>query len=460
MKKSLLYAASMLFLAATVSKAQNVQPCATYGAQEYFIKTIPGYKEKVQAAEAEIAKNFAKYKENKALNKTAFTPARSYTIPIVFHVLHSGQAVGSVPNVSDALLINAIDQVNKDFQRKGSDTSTIDPIYEPLYINSRIHFALAKKDPLGNCTNGIIRHYDENTQWNQSSLYNYIYSTIGTANWLPSNYLNVYIVDNINPGGETQGTIVGYTYIPGTSPNIGSDAIVYNASFLSGVNALRSLSHEIGHWLGLSHTFGGSNNAGVVCGNDDIDDTPATAGFFSTCPNYLTLNDSCSPGKRPNLQNIMDYSGCPKMFTQGQIEKMHSVLESSVAKRDSLVGVANLIKTGILNPPSGVCAPKADFWANKTSVCNGQVASYVNTSYYSPATSFAWTFEGGTPSTSTLSAPSVTYTNPGKYAVSLTVSNANGTSSITREEFMNVSWNSDDMSYPYSESCENGMPAK
>lgn len=462
MKKSLLYAASMFFLAATVSKAQNVQPCATYGAQEYFIKTIPGYKEKVQAAEAEIAKNFAKYKENKALNKTAFTPAKSYTIPVVFHVLHTGQSVGSVPNVSDAVLINAIDQVNKDFQRKGSDTSSIDPIFEPLYINSRIHFALAKKDPDGNCTNGIVRHYDENTQWSQTNLYNYIYSTVGTSNWRSSSYLNVYIVDAIIPAGEVAGggTIVGYTYIPGTSPNIGSDAIVYDGNFLSGINSIRSLSHEIGHWLGLSHTFGGSNSAGVVCGNDDIDDTPATAGFYSTCPNYLTLNDSCSPGTRPNMQNIMDYSGCPKMFTQGQIEKMHSVLESSVANRDSLVGVANLIKTGILNPPAGVCAPKADFWANKTSVCNGQVANYVNTSYYSPATSFAWTFEGGTPSTSTLSAPSVTYSNPGKYAVSLTVSNSNGTSTMTREEFMNVSWNSDDMSYPYSESFENGLPAK
>jgi PKD repeat protein len=463
MKKSLLYAASIIFAAAAVSKAQNVQPCATYGAQEYFIKTIPGYKEQVKAAEAEIAKNFAKYKENKALNKTAFTPAKSYTIPVVFHILHTGQSIGSVPNLNESVFINAINQVNRDFQRKGADTTDIDPLYEPLYINSRIHFALAKKDPMGNCTNGIVRHYNPNTQWTQTNLYNYIYSTIGTSNWLPSSYMNVYIVDAIIPAGEVAGggTIVGYTYIPGTSPNIGSDAIVYDANFLSGINSIRSLSHEIGHWLGLSHPFGGSNNAGVICGNDDIDDTPATAGYYSTCPDYLTLNDSCAPGTRPNMQNIMDYSGCPKMFSQGQVEKMHSVLESSVAKRDSLVGVANLIKTGLLNNTSPVtCAPIADFWANKTNVCSGQVANYVNTSYNSNPTSFAWTFEGGSPSTSTLAAPSVTYSNPGKYAVSLTVTNASGTSTITREEFMNSSWNADDTSFPYSESFENGLPAK
>lgn len=458
MKKTLLYAASALTLAASVSTAQNVQPCNTYNATEYFMNTIPGYKEQVKAAETEMEKNFSKFKQNKALNKSTVS-TKSYTIPVVFHILHTGQATGTSPNVSDASVLALMDQVNKDFQRKSADTTLIDPLFEPLYVNSRINFALAKRDPLGNCTNGILHHYNENTQWSQTNIYNYIYSTIGTANWSPRNYMNIYIVDNIIPGGATQGTIVGYTYLPGTSPNVGSDAIVYNSSFISGMLTMRSMSHEIGHWLGLSHTFGGSNNAGVICGNDDIYDTPATSGFFSNCPNFLTLNDSCSPGVRPNINNIMDYSSCPRMFTQGQVEKMQSVLESSVAGRDSLVGVANLIRTGIINPPAGVCGPKADFWG-KTNTCSGQAIVFTNTSHYSPATSLSWTFEGGSPSTSTVSAPSITYSSPGKYAVTLTATNANGTSTITRENFVNVSWNSDDISLPYNESFENGIPQK
>lgn len=466
MKKTLLYAASALTLAASVSTAQNVQPCNTYGVQDYFIKNLPGYKQQVDAAKLKDAADFKAYKQKMALSKSAAAvdAAKSFTIPVVFHVLHSGQATGSGSNVSDATLIAAIDQVNKDFQRKGSDTTTIDPLFEPLYVNSKIHFKLAKKDPQGNCTNGIVRHYDENTAWTQTNIYNYKYSTVGTNNWNPQSYLNIYIVDAIIPAGEVAGggTIVGYTYLPGSSPNVGSDAIVYDANFLSGVNSLRSLSHEIGHWLGLSHTFGGSNNAGVVCGNDDIDDTPATAGYYSTCPNFLTLNDSCQPGTRPNMQNIMDYSGCPKMFTQGQIEKMRYVLSNSVAKRDSLVGVANLIKTGLLNNTSGPCAPIADFWTENRnpSLCAGQSIKFVSTSYNSNPTSYAWTFEGGAPATSTVAAPTINYSTPGVYPVSLTVTNANGSSTTTRENFILTSWNSDQKSLPYSESFENGLPQR
>jgi hypothetical protein len=463
MKRILLSATGCLTLLASVTQAQ-VQPCNTYRMQEIHTKNIPGYKEKLDAANAEMAANYQAYLTKAAQRTSNVIPASyTFTIPVVFHILH----MGGSENISDADCITALNYVNKDYARLGSDTSTIDPLYDTAYINSRIHFELAKKDPLGNCTNGIVRHYDANTNWQQgNALFNYIYSGYGGTNWSPSKYLNIYVVKSIIDDGNSAGTIIGYTYLPGTSPNYSSDAIVYTGSgnWLTNMVAVRSLSHEIGHWLGLSHTFGSNNNAGVMCGNDDIADTPRTSGFFSTCPlPYTALNDSCDPGKRPNINNIMDYSGCPKMFTRGQVAKMRGTLENSIANRDLLVDTANLIATGILDAnfnhvATTPCAPVADFAANKVNLCNGQSANYVSTSYnFTNPVTYAWEFEGGTPATSSNASQIVTYSMPGIYGTTLTITNTEGTSTKSVSQYNHVYWNSDTTSFPYVESFENGI---
>ncbi len=482
MKRLLLSATGCLLLFATVTKAQNHQPCNTYRMQEIHTKNIPGYKAKLDAANEQVSANYQAYL-NKATNRTSNIIPASYTftIPVVFHILH----MGGTENVPDADCIAALASVNSDYARMGSDTNTIDPLYDTAYINSHIHFELAKKDPYGNCTNGIVHHYDANTNWQQAgAYYNYPYSNYGTYNWTPNRYLNIYIVKNIIDDGSSAGTIIGYTYIPGTSPNFQSDAIVYTGSgpWLTNPVSARSLSHEIGHWLGLSHTFGSNNNAGVMCGNDDIADTPRTAGFFSTCPlPYTALNDSCDPGKRPNMNNIMDYSGCPKMFTRGQTAKMRSTLENSVANRDYLVDTANLVFTGLwnqavvsfsFNPVKGKndtlfsyspatttpCAPIADFAVNKFQICTGQAAIYSSTSFNnSTPLSYQWTFEGGTPATSTNAVETVTYTTPGVYGTTLTVTNTEGTATKSVSQYNHVFWNSDTTAMPFVEGFENGI---
>lgn len=455
MKKILLGAVACLSMSVTTAVAQQIHPCGTYQAQEYYMKNIPGYKAQIDAKTAAINAEIAPIMQNMAAKTSSMSASYTFTIPVVFHVLH----IGGVENTSDAACIAALAQVNKDYQRKGADTTSIDPLYEPLYVNSRIQFMLAKKDPQGNCTSGIVHHYDENTNWKQTNIYNYIYSTVGTYNWSSQKYLNIYIVKNIISGDPNQqGIIVGYTHLPGTAPNVGSDAIVYRYDFLGGLNA-RSLSHEIGHWLGLSHTFGSSNNAGSVCGDDDIFDTPKTSGFFSTCPlPYTALNDSCDPGKRPNINNIMDYSGCPMMFTQGQTTKMRGICESSVANRKNLSDTLNLIATGIMNNTVTVCSPIADFVASKYRACDEQSILYTSTSYNSSAvTNYTWTFEGGNPATSNAASPNVTYNNAGIYGTTLTVSNANGSSTTSKSNYVMIGFNSDPISYPYNENFESGV---
>ncbi len=633
MKKLLLSATACIAMAVS-GNAQEIQPCGTYQAREIYLKTVPGYAAKLNAAEAAYKNEYEAFLRNATSARTASVdPNYTFTVPVVFHVLHLGEAYGSGTNINDNLCASALDWVNKDYAREGADTSQIDPLFKGLYVNSHIKFVLAKKDPHGNCTNGIVHHYDPKTNWSQADLFNYQYSTMAAGNWNPNKYLNIYIVKNIIDDGGTAGTIIGYTHLPGTSPIAPADAIVYRYDNLT-FPLVRSLSHEIGHWFGLSHTFGSTNNAGVECGNDDISDTPKTTGFFSTCPkqalyatpppvttptdssdiiyvalgnmkststlnslngafssdastttgtvttsttytanivakglngSYSDFTESSYPNEfttgtrsftvtslasysvnnyvriyvdgnrdgtfaasesvfnsssalfgintftgsfnvsgnglvrmrvitsnvpvtgptmvvasgeiedyllnvglvscdniRPNIENIMDYSFCPKMFTQKQTDKIRFSASSSISGRDSLCGIANLIFTGILDAagnPTGPnpCAPIADFASNKAMTCEGQALIFNSTSYNSVPTSYQWTFEGGTPSTSTLSTQSVTYTTPGSYSVSLTVTNADGTSTKSATSYVYIAYGAPPISLPYFEGFESNQ---
>lgn len=493
MNKVLLTATAACLLSAVTHAQNRYSPCGSDEAKEYLIKNLPGYKQQLEAAEQQNAIAWQAYQNQMPAQRSANSALPTFTIPVVFHILHTNGA----ENIGDAACISALDNVNKDYARGKGDTVNIDPLYEPLYVNSRIKFVLAKKDPYGNCTTGIVHHYDENTVWNQDkALYNYKYSTVGTYNWAPSRYLNVYIVSTIVGSIQAGLSVGGYTYKPGTAPNVGADAIVLSLGLLVDPTS-KGLSHEIGHWLGLSHVFDGNggfrtaettNNTppygiGFKCGNDDIADTPKTPGFVSICPNYLTLSDSCDAGKRPGLHNIMDYASCPIMFTQGQTDKMRFTLGSSTANRNFLVSNRNLAIVGYLNEtytvnptntndttfaytvaPNTTCGPIADFYANKANTCQGQAVLYNSTSFNNTAgLSYAWTFDGGSPATSTLSTPSVTYAVPGNYSTTLTVTNAAGTSTKVRSPFPAVGWHADQGSYPASEGFEtaavSAMPA-
>ena len=81
--------------------------------------------------------------------------------------------------------------------------------------------------------------------------------------------------------------------------------------------------------------------------------------------------------------------------------------------------------------------PVADFNSNTKLICLNGTVSFSNQSYNNP-TSFLWSFQGGTPSTSTSQNPVVNYSTPGSFEVSLTVTNALGTHTITRSQYITV----------------------
>ncbi|MBT8281112.1 MAG: PKD domain-containing protein [Muriicola sp.] len=84
----------------------------------------------------------------------------------------------------------------------------------------------------------------------------------------------------------------------------------------------------------------------------------------------------------------------------------------------------------------GTSPPVADFDALATTIRIGTNVQFVNGS--TNATSFQWTFEGGTPATSTEIEPSIQYDAVGTYDVTLTAINSDGESVLLRENFINV----------------------
>ncbi|HXU26303.1 MAG TPA: T9SS type A sorting domain-containing protein, partial [Bacteroidia bacterium] len=215
-----------------------------------------------------------------------------------------------------------------------------------------------------------------------------------------------------------------------------------------------SMAHEFGHWLGLSHTFGNTNSAGgssCTSANDDklstanpavacvgvTDDTPKYQGAFSTCP--ASTPNACDASNTANVQNIMDYSSCPKNFTNGQIRRMHNIMGSTTAFRSTVVSAANKIATGVRHPQ--VCIPTPYFHASSRIVCSGAIVTFSDSSDNATPTSFNWNFPGGalvSGSTLTDASPKVTYATPGTYAVSYTASTTAGAASITKSSYITV----------------------
>ncbi|MCC6372995.1 MAG: T9SS type A sorting domain-containing protein [Bacteroidia bacterium] len=455
MKKQLSALALGLLMASAngYSQSNNVQPCNTYAAMEEHFAANPQARANYEAAQKQLLQESSQLKNAAGKSSAAFV----YTVPVVFHVLHQGGA----ENITDAQCIAALAQVNNDYARAGSDVNTIAQPFQNLYINSDIKFMLAHKDPNGNCTSGIEHIYDSRTNWPQAQT-----SSYNGLTWNPTKYLNIYIVKSIIPSGPVAGggIIVGYTYKPGTwGTGASQDAIVYNYNYLSGLDA-RSLSHEIGHWLNLAHTFGNTNNPGVTCGDDNLYDTPPTKGNYGTCGSSLSGNTcagttSVYASGQSNVENIMDYSSCPKNFTTDQTNSMRNALASTISNRQNLWSGTNLTATDVNG--NGNCAPIADFYStnNSYTVCSGGSLTFKDFSYNAAVSVYSWTANNS----AQVASPSnsitvVTFPNVGTVNVMLTAINPAG--NTTKVRTVTVISGSAAISGPSMESFEqNGVPA-
>ncbi|MBW8052095.1 MAG: PKD domain-containing protein, partial [Cytophagales bacterium] len=341
-----------------------------------------------------------------------------YVIPIVFHIIHN---YGS-ENISKEQVENAVRIINEDFKKLNPDSIDVVPPFDIIAADCGIEFRLAKKDPSGNCTQGITRTLSDLT-------YDAGENVKDLISWNTQKYFNVWVVANIASGAGA------YAYYPCSAPSLSHEGVVNRYTQLGGG---RTLTHETGHYFNLAHTWGSTNDPGLStnCSIDDgVTDTPNTIGTFGC----NLSGTSCA--SLDNVQNYMDYASCSKMFTEGQKTRMLAAITGSPC-RNNLWTNSNLIATGTNDgytaPP---CVPIAEFSNNFNEGCEGLTVLFYDKSYDADVDStwtWSWNFPGGNPATSNLQNPSVTYNTFGVYDATLTVSNSTGSDALTRTGIVTV----------------------
>ena len=340
-----------------------------------------------------------------------------YIIPVVFHIIHDN----GDENITNAQVWDAMRVLNADYNAANDDLDEVIQLFQSRIGDADFEFRLARLDPNGNPTNGIRREVSQETYIGDDGS-----KLKGSMNWSRDKYLNIWITRNITSGSGNNAS--AYAFLPADAhirPTV--DGIICNASYagsigLSSEQNQHTLSHEVGHYLNLYHTWGTTNSAGLSsnCGDDDdLNDTPNTIGTLGSC----NLSEATC-GVTANVQNFMDYATCDRMFTVDQVNRMEAALNSNIAERSNLWTSTNLNATGVDK------LWEADFTASRITACQFEEIQFRNTSQYG-ATSFDWEFIHGNIGTSTEANPTVSFEFPGLNYTTLEASNGNESKKVT-----------------------------
>ena len=269
----------------------------------------------------------------------------SITIPIVFHVNDNVNPY----KVTLAQVQSAVDILNEDFNGLNPEFNNLRPEFQSIAANMGIDFCLASIDPDGLPTTGVTYHYNDYNGREPNGQGGAVKSV---SVWPCNKYLNIWIVNKVENNNDLYYS--GWAFYPSTSlADQGLDGIVYNHRYLgygegssdvSGPSSwqakmARVLTHEVGHYLNLIHTF--NNNCSAP--DDEVTDTPPLLSSTGDCQQ---LGPFCSGITIVNDENYMDYSPCPSMFTEGQKTRVFVALNSSVGYRNNLWSSANLADVG------------------------------------------------------------------------------------------------------------------
>jgi PKD repeat protein len=397
----------------------------------------------------------------------------AYTIPVIVHVINSGEAVGTASNISAAQVADQIRILNEDYAGVGFNSNNVPYIFNGLKADCGIQFCLATQDESGNtlAEPGIDRVAASSipvtvpgTGLTQST----IDGTIKPATiWNPVKYCNMWVLklDQNLLGYATFPAGSTLTGIPGSTGSSSTDGLVMGYNYFGSIGAAagsapynkgRTASHEIGHWLGLRHIWGDNGQCGAT---DYCVDTPPQQGGTATpagsnynAPTYPFQPSTCTRPDGPAgasvtnthgdmFMNFMDYTNdaAMYMFTNDQKTRIQTTMANGTYRK--FLGTHGLCTSSGLAP----AAPVAGFDWERTiavtsaAVCNGVANNFKDASRFYP-TSWSWSVTpstGVTIASATSQNPQITFANAGTYTVSLTSTNAQGSNTKTKTIVVN-----------------------
>ena len=298
-------------------------------------------------------------------------------IPVHIIILHHPEdEIGIGTNLSEERILSQLAVLNQDFSRTNPDTINTPPEFR--VGDTGIRFCLATRDPEGNTTTGITRYsLKEKYNIGEDPEVRRIRTKIKEkTGWDRKMYLNIWVAPTLE--------VLGFAKVPTQTflPRWNDDGANVHTEVFGGpgyaerefYNQGRTLTHEVGHFLGLGHIWR-SNGCSL---DDGIADTPLQNHATTGCPSHPQY--SCG-NEGDMFMNYMDYTydACMNAFTIDQGSYMRTILNTS---RSSLITAAEwacpeklFIETQVLVSSNPSCPGGNDGFI-EVGVCGGASNNY------------------------------------------------------------------------------------
>jgi len=254
-----------------------------------------------------------------------------YTVKVIFHLIYPTLTIIS----KREYISKWMNDINADFNRENADSFYLRSMFRSRVGNAKIRFVLADKDPDGNPCQGYTftksdKYFGVLPGTPFSKWHNMKFDSLGGKNaWNTNEYLNIWVCDNMAPdmkyyyGAFATPPNKASFWSPTYWPDSAIDGIVMgNFTYESNYRST-TLTHEIGHYLGLRHVSGDAVVQDSTCKYDDfIFDTPKIFAQNYNCDYHLNSCQDSINDMPDMLENFMDYSSCRNTFTKGQVNVM------------------------------------------------------------------------------------------------------------------------------------------